>query len=145
MFKEFYEQSAFIKSMNISDESHEKDGVWFKVAGMDMELYIHSQIFGVGEWSVDRIQGGGRQPVHVSHLLFADDTIVFCEARKEYLVYLSWILFWFEAASGLRINLEKSELIPVGEVEEMEENGSGTGLQSGLYALCVFGAAIGGP
>ncbi|RVW74111.1 putative mitochondrial protein [Vitis vinifera] len=68
-----------------------------------------------------RIQGGGRQPVHISHLLFADDTIVFCEARKEHLTHLSWILFWFEAASGLRINLDKSEIIPVGEVEEMEE------------------------
>ncbi|RVW66409.1 hypothetical protein CK203_066328 [Vitis vinifera] len=28
---------------------------------------------------------------------------------------------WFEAASGLRINLDKSEIIPVGVVEEIEE------------------------
>ena len=28
---------------------------------------------------------------------------------------------WFEVAFGLRINLAKSELIPVGEVEEIEE------------------------
>ncbi|RVX23176.1 Ubiquitin carboxyl-terminal hydrolase 5 [Vitis vinifera] len=33
----------------------------------------------------------------------------------------SWLdLAWFEAASGLRINLAKSELIPVGEVEDIE-------------------------
>ncbi|RVW42681.1 LINE-1 reverse transcriptase-like [Vitis vinifera] len=57
----------------------------------------------------------------VSHLLFADDTIIFCEARKEQLTALSWILAWFEASSGLRINLAKSVLIPVGEVEEIEE------------------------
>ena len=28
---------------------------------------------------------------------------------------------WFEAISGLKINLEKSELIPVGEVNDIEE------------------------
>ena len=54
-------------------------------------------------------------------MLFADDTIVFCEAKKEYLTNLNWILFWFEAASGLRINLAKSEIIPIGEVEEVDE------------------------
>ena len=37
------------------------------------------------------------------------------------LTHLSWILLWFEAASGLRINLDKSEIIPVGVVEEIEE------------------------
>ena len=28
---------------------------------------------------------------------------------------------WFEAISGLRVNLDKSELIPVGRVENVEE------------------------
>ena len=28
---------------------------------------------------------------------------------------------WFEACSGLRINLEKSELIPVGKVPHIED------------------------
>ena len=28
---------------------------------------------------------------------------------------------WFEAICGLKINLEKSELIPVGEVNDIEE------------------------
>ena len=28
---------------------------------------------------------------------------------------------WFEAVSGLRINLEKSELIPVGKVENIDD------------------------
>ena len=37
------------------------------------------------------------------------------------MAYLSWILAWFEALSGLRINLDKSSLIPMGRVEN-EEN-----------------------
>ena len=68
-----------------------------------------------------RFRGRGRMEINVSHLLFADDTIIFCEARKENLTFLSWILAWFEAVSGLRINLAKSKLVPVGEVEEIEE------------------------
>ena len=83
--------------------------------------------------------------MHVSHLLFADDTIVFCEARKEYLTYLSWILFWFEAASGLRINLDKSEIIPVGEVEEMEEMAAELGCKVGSMPCVYLGLPLGAP
>ena len=67
------------------------------------------------------IQRGRGRAIHITHLLFADDTIVFCEAKKEHLTHLSWILFWFEAASGLRINLAKSEIILVGEVEKVNK------------------------
>ncbi|RVX22106.1 putative sugar phosphate/phosphate translocator [Vitis vinifera] len=92
-----------------------------------------------------RIRGGERQSVHISHMLFADDTIVFCEARKEYLTYLSWILFWFEAASGLRINLDKSEIIPVGEVEEMEEMAAELGYKVGSMPSVYLRLPLGPP
>ena len=55
----------------------------------------------------------------VSHLLFADDTLIFCKPEVSQLGYLRCILVLFEAMSGLKINLSKSVLIPVGEVTEL--------------------------
>ena len=53
-----------------------------------------------------KLRGGGGEGAHVSHLLFADDTLVFCGASQDQMKYLSWTLLWFEAISGLRINLD---------------------------------------
>lgn len=33
----------------------------------------------------------------ISHLLFVDDTLVFCKDFEDQVAYLSWILFCFEA------------------------------------------------
>ena len=56
----------------------------------------------------------------MSHLLFADDTVVFCEDSQEQMAILSWLLMWFEAISGLSINLNKIEILLVGRVENAE-------------------------
>ena len=50
---------------------------------------------------------------NISHLLFANDTLVFCKDYEDEMLYLSWILLYFEALSGLRINLDKSVILPV--------------------------------
>jgi hypothetical protein len=54
-----------------------------------------------------------------SHLLFADDTLIFCNARPSQLRYLRSLFLLFEAASGLKVNLAKSASIPVGDVDQM--------------------------
>ena len=56
---------------------------------------------------------------NVSHLLFVDDTLIFCKDLDDEMLYLSWILLYFEALSGLRVNLEKSAIMPVGNVENL--------------------------
>ncbi|RVW96306.1 putative ribonuclease H protein [Vitis vinifera] len=69
-------------------------------------------------WQLSGRGGGG---VEITHLLFADDTLVFCEPSTDQVSYLSWLLMWFEAMSGLKVNLDKSEIIAVGRVENVEE------------------------
>ena len=74
----------------------------------------------MGYLSGCKIKGRSADGVLVSHLLFTDDTLVFCEASQDQMTYLSWLLMWFEAISGLRINLDKSEILPIGRVENLE-------------------------
>ena len=71
-----------------------------------------------GFLSACQVWGRGCEVVQVSHLLFADDTLIFCEVQEEQMTFLCWLLMWFEAISGLKVNLNKSELISVGRVSE---------------------------
>ena len=45
--------------------------------------------------------------------MFADDTLTLCNLVKQDLLHLRCVLS-FKAVSSLRVNLGKSELIPVG-------------------------------
>ena len=54
--------------------------------------------------------------VCVSHLLYADDTILFCDADPEQLLYICMVLTRFKAVIGLKVNMNKSEMVPIGEV-----------------------------
>ncbi|XP_070003141.1 uncharacterized protein [Nicotiana sylvestris] len=56
----------------------------------------------------------------VSHLLFADDTLIFSDADMDQLTYLKQVLQWFQIVSGLKINLDKCEKFPVGEVANID-------------------------
>ena len=78
-------------------------------------------------------------------MLFADDTLVFCQASQDNLTYLSWLLMWFEAVSGLRINLEKSELIPVRRVENIDDLALDFGCKVGSLPSTYLGLPLGAP
>ena len=96
-------------------------------------------IFGCRFWGRD---GGD---IVISHLLYADDTILFCKANSEQLMYLRWTLMWFEAFSGLKINLNKSVIIPLGRVDNMEVLASELGYGVGSLPTTYLGLPLGAP
>ena len=56
----------------------------------------------------------------VFHLLFAYDTLIFCDANIDQMLILCMMLIWFETVSGLKVSLGKSELVAVGVVHNIE-------------------------
>ena len=58
--------------------------------------------------------------VHVSHLLFSDDTILFCDASREQLLSTRLALSCFQAFTGLKVNVGKSEIVPIGDINNLE-------------------------
>jgi len=79
----------------------------------------------------------------VSHLLFADDTLIFCDPIVDQIRDLRCLLLCFEAASGLRINFSKSEMVPVGEVGNVEELASILGCGVASLSIKYLGFLLG--
>ena len=79
----------------------------------------------------------------VSHLLFADDRLIFCDADSHHLAALRGILARFEVVSGLKINLLKLELVPIGNVPNMDELVEILGCQQSSLPLKYLGLPLG--
>ena len=77
--------------------------------------------------------------MEISHPLFVNDTLVFCESSQNRLTYLSWLLIWLKVISRLSNNLEKSELILVGRVENLEELALEFGCKVDMLSLSYLG------
>jgi hypothetical protein len=70
--------------------------------------------FSVGTSELDR--------VIVSHLLFVDDTLIFCGANASQIRHIGALLVCFEVVAGLKVNLSKSVLVlvcPVNNVGQL--------------------------
>ena len=68
-----------------------------------------------------KIDGRGGEGLVISHLLYVNGTLVLCELSQNQVTYLSWLLMWFEVILGLSINLHKSEIIPTGRVDCLQD------------------------
>ena len=102
--------SGFFKSSRGLRQGDPLSSYLFVIATEVFSIMLRRAISGdyLSGWRVSGKRGEGFQ---ILHLLFADDTLVFCEESLDQMTYLSWLLMWFEACLGLRINLEKSEMI----------------------------------
>ena len=79
----------------------------------------------------------------VFHLLFADDTLIFCEADLDQILFLHMILIWFEAVSSLKINLGKSELVPIGVMHNFDLLLNVLGCKQGTLPMKYLGLPLG--
>ena len=83
------------------------------------------------------------EEMKVSHLFFADDTIVFCDNDCEQMVNLRCLLIWFQAVSGLRINLSKSSILPVGQLDNIQILAGVLGYKIESLPLTYLGLPLG--
>jgi len=60
----------------------------------------------------------GRRREKLTHLQFADDTLLFCEANELYLQGIKRALLSFQTYSGLAVNYSKSAVLVFGKDEE---------------------------
>jgi hypothetical protein len=81
--------------------------------------------------------------VVVSHLLFADDTLVFCGADETQIRHIGALLVCFEAVSGLKVNLPKSALILVGYLDDVDQLAGLLGYGTSLLPLKYLGLQLG--
>jgi hypothetical protein len=91
------------------------------------------------------VGSGSNGVINIFHLLFADDTLVFCGANPNHLHYLRLLFLSFKAVSGLKINLAKSVLVPVGHVDNMDELAGILGCGVSSLPLKYLGLPLGAP
>jgi hypothetical protein len=89
------------------------------------------------------VGSSGQDRVTIPHLLFANDTLVFCGANASQIRHLGALLVCFEAAAGLKVNLFKSVLVPVGLVENVGQLAGLLGCGYGEVPLKYLGLPLG--
>jgi hypothetical protein len=87
----------------------------------------------------------GGSEVRISHLLFADDSVVFCDAVPEQVMHIRKVLSYFEVVTGLRVNLSKSEMVPVGTVAGMQSLADILCCRIGGLPMTYLGMPLGAP
>ena len=90
-----------------------------------------------------KVRGVGGDELCISHLLFADDTILFCDTSIEQFLHIRMLLTCFTAVIGLKINVSKSEMVPVGEVNNLDELANVLGCKIGVLPLTYLDMPLG--
>lgn len=87
-----------------------------------LDMYAFSVMVGkaVSEGLLsDKFTSTSTEEILISHLLFADDTLVVCKDSKDQMANINFLLLWFMLMFGLNINLDKSSLLHMGDVEDL--------------------------
>ena len=91
------------------------------------------------------IDVGSKEGLKISHLQYADDTILFCPPKIEYLLNIKKVLILFQLASGLQVNFHKSSIMGI-HVDDSWLNFAADCLlcKTGTIPFIYLGLPIGG-
>lgn len=81
----------------------------------------------------------------VSHSQFANDTLIMCKANENQVMYLRCVVRCFEGVSGLKVNLHKSRMYGVGDVENIDGLAVCLGCSIGNLPTTYLGLPLGAP
>ena len=81
--------------------------------------------------------------IRVSYLLFADDTILFCDASREQILSIRLVLTCFQAFTSLKVNVGKSEIVPIEEVRNIQSLANILQCKVGSLPMIYLGMPLG--
>ena len=110
---------------------------------MEVLSKMLKRIEGAGLISGFKADGSWDEGECVSHLLFADDTILFCDANVEQILHVRMLLLCFQAVTGLKVNVLKSEMVPIGEVNNVHALAEILGSRIGTLPMTYLGMPLG--
>ncbi|KAF5474107.1 hypothetical protein F2P56_006039 [Juglans regia] len=91
------------------------------------------------------VGGSSHGSLSISHLLLADDTLIYYESDPDQNCSLRALLLCFEVISGLELNLSKSEIIPVGSVNNFSDLAAIMGCKVSSLLMKYLGLPLGAP
>ena len=78
-------------------------------------------------------------------MLFADDTILFCDAEVEQVLHVRLLLLCFQAVTGLKVNVAKSEMVPIDGVNNVQALAEILDFRVGALPMTYWYAVGGAP
>ena len=75
--------------------------------------------------------------------MFANDTILLCDVDVEQILHIRLLLLCFQAMTGLKVNVQKSEMVPIGEVDDVHALAKILGCRVGTLPMSCLGMPLG--
>ena len=70
---------------------------------------------------------------------------MFCDAKVEQVLHVRLLLLCFQAVTSLKVNVAKSEMVPIGEVNNVQALAEILGCRVGALPMTYLGMPLGAP